>query len=503
MDTAFTQFLHGLFPISIVAFADVPLELLQLLVEELVFAAHLLDVVHGMHDRRMVAAAELAADARERGIRHGAAKVHGDLPRHGDVLRPLFAQHVLHLDFIMLADVVDDHFGSDIGMDGTAELLQHPFRRRLVDVAVHQRRIGDDACQYPLHHTHIAFYIGSDQLDDLVRQTGMLCLRLLPQDRDPRLQVRGLDIDRQAIGEPRAQPVLQLVQILWRPVARNDDLLVRFAQRIEGVEKLLLGPRLVLQELDVVDDQAVDGAVLLLEFHDGRILDGIVRIVMMLGGAFLGVFLPSASKVVATHNQNAQNQIAYQGTKFISIAICFCCFGMMSVSTEMLTAYVGRDYLYLTIWLDIWLLATLGTHNQAISSLILAGSDIRAITYSTIVASIIGLLLTWFLIPLYDVGATVLGYFVYCMIQILFYYLYYWPRVMKIDSVRVFFSSFFPYVLAGGIICFGLREIVFESLNIWVSLIFKGGLFSIAFAVITFSLLGKDDKQFIKQLIHK
>lgn len=236
---------------------------------------------------------------------------------------------------------------------------------------------------------------------------------------------------------------------------------------------------------------------------DYRILDGIVRIVMMLGGAFLGVFLPSASKVVATHNQNAQNQIAYQGTKFISIAICFCCFGMMSVSTEMLTAYVGRDYLYLTIWLDIWLLATLGTHNQAISSLILAGSDIRAITYSTIVASIIGLLLTWFLIPLYDVGATVLGYFVYCMIQILFYYLYYWPRVMKIDSVRVFFSSFFPYVLAGGIICFGLREIVFESLNIWVSLIFKGGLFSIAFAVITFSLLGKDDKQFIKQLIHK
>ena len=236
---------------------------------------------------------------------------------------------------------------------------------------------------------------------------------------------------------------------------------------------------------------------------DYRILDGIVRIVMMLGGAFMGVFLPSASKVVATHNQNAQNQIAYQGTKFISIAICFCCFGMMSVSTEMLTAYVGRDYLYLTIWLDIWLLATLGTHNQAISSLILAGSDIRAITYSTIVASIIGLLLTWFLIPLYDVGATVLGYFVYCMIQILFYYLYYWPRVMKIDSVRVFFSSFLPYVLAGCIICIGLRVIEFESMNYWIAIFLKGGVFSVAFALITYVLLDNDDKQFIKKLLQK
>ena len=59
---------------------------------------------------------------------------------------------------------------------------------------------------------------------------------------------------------------------------------------------------------------------------DYRILEGIVKIVMMLGGTFLGVFLPSASKMVAMHNQTAQNQIAYQGTKFITIAICFCCF---------------------------------------------------------------------------------------------------------------------------------------------------------------------------------
>lgn len=236
---------------------------------------------------------------------------------------------------------------------------------------------------------------------------------------------------------------------------------------------------------------------------DYRVLDGIVRIVMMLGGAFLGVFLPSASKVVAMHNQAAQDQIAYQGTKFITIAICFCCFGMMSVSSELLTVYVGKDYLNLTLWLDLWLLSTLATHNQAISSLILAGSDIRAITYCTVAASIVGLALTWYLIPLFDVGATVIGYVVYCMIQILFYYFYYWPKVMKISSSKVLLSSFLPYVLTGGIISIVLKNLNIEYISEWPILIIKGFLFCLSFVVLTYLLLNDDDKQFVRKLVKK
>lgn len=236
---------------------------------------------------------------------------------------------------------------------------------------------------------------------------------------------------------------------------------------------------------------------------DYRILDGIVRIVLLLGGAFVGVLLPSASKVVAMHNKAAQDQIAYQGTKFISIAICFCCFGMMSISSEMLTIYVGKDYLYLVFWLDLWLLATLGTHNQAISSLILAGSDIRAITYSSILASVIGLILTWLLIPIYDVGATVIGYVVYCLIQILFYYLYYWPMVMKIDALKVFLSSFFPFATIGGIICICLKQWSIDDLTEWTLVLIKGFLFCIFFLFMTFFILNKEDRKFLRKLMRK
>ena len=191
---------------------------------------------------------------------------------------------------------------------------------------------------------------------------------------------------------------------------------------------------------------------------DYRILNGIIGIISMLGGTFTGVLLPSTSKVVAEHNTDAYNRMAYDGTKYISMLICFFCFAMMTVGSEVLTLYVGRDYLYLIPWFNVWLLCTLGTHNQAISSLILAGSDIRAISYSSAVASVAGLAVSWYLIPGKQIGGVVIGFVVYTMIQMLFYYLYYWRRKMNINSRRVFFYSFLPYVLSG-LLCMGLTAL--------------------------------------------
>ena len=233
-----------------------------------------------------------------------------------------------------------------------------------------------------------------------------------------------------------------------------------------------------------------------------NVLNGIIGIVLMLGGAFIGVVLPSASKVVASGDEVAQSRIAYKGTRYISITLCFCCFGMMSIVPELLTAYVGSSFLNLTFWLDMWLLATLAAHNQAVSSLILAGSDVRAITYSTLTASMIGLLLCWFLIPVFDVGGTVIAYIVYCLVQILFYYLYYWPKVMRINSKKIFVHSFAPFVVVGLIIGFGMRLLTFPF-GVWPSLFIKGMVFSIVYTLLVYLILDKEDKAYLFGLIKR
>lgn len=235
---------------------------------------------------------------------------------------------------------------------------------------------------------------------------------------------------------------------------------------------------------------------------DYRILNGIIGIVTMLGGAFMGILLPSTSKVIANHDKEAYYKVAYDGTKYISILICFCCFGMMSVGTEVLTLYVGKSYLYLIPWFNLWLLCTLGTHNQAISSLILAGDDIRAISYSSIVASIVGLILSWILIPQYQIGGVCIAFAVYCIIQLIFYYCYYWPIKMKINSWKVLFKCFLPYVALGGILYVIIQGINVCN-NIFLLFLIKGICFVLSFVAFTLIIIDSNSRKFIFNIIKR
>lgn len=236
---------------------------------------------------------------------------------------------------------------------------------------------------------------------------------------------------------------------------------------------------------------------------DYRILNGIIGVVTMLGGAFTGILLPSSSKAVANHNKEAYYRMAYDGTKYISILCCFCCFGMMSIGSEVISLYVGESYLYLLPWFNLWLICTLVTHNQAISSLILAGNDIRAISCSSIIASVSGLLVAWFTIPYYNIGGVCISFAVYCIIQLLFYYLYYWPIKMAINSCRVLFYSFLPYLIIGSALNV-LSYYLPSSGIIMLDIFIKGLLFTLVYTMFVWAAITKSDKNFILSIFrHK
>lgn len=236
---------------------------------------------------------------------------------------------------------------------------------------------------------------------------------------------------------------------------------------------------------------------------DYRVLNGMIGMVSMFGGAFMGVLLPSTSKIVAQGNKEAYYRVAYDGTKYITVVLCFCAFGLMTVATEVLTLYVGTSFLYLVPWLNVWLVCTLGVHNQAISSLILSGADIRAISYNTAISSIIGLGVSWFLIPYYQIGGAIIAFAIYLLIQLLFYYIYYWPRKMNINSVKVFTYSFIPYVLLGSILA-GIGHFVPVLCdNALISFLVKGCLFAIIYSGACFVLFNQKDRQFIASIIKR
>ena len=231
-------------------------------------------------------------------------------------------------------------------------------------------------------------------------------------------------------------------------------------------------------------------------------MEGSLESVTDLGGAFIAILLPSTSKVVAQKNMDAYYKVAYDGTKYISILLCFLTFAFMVIGRDILTLYVGKSYLVLIPWFNLWLICNLGTHNQAISSLILAGSNIRAITYNSIIASVVGLIVTWILIPYYQVGGTVLGFIAYLIVQLGFYYLYYWPRKMNINSFKVLYYSFGPYVLLGAIAYF-ICSMLPKMENHWISLVMTGGVFTVIYSIGVLLLSNKNDRQFVMGIIKK
>ena len=83
----------------------------------------------------------------------------------------------------------------------------------------------------------------------------------LAEDGEARVEVGRLDVAHEAGLEALAQPVLERGHVARQAVGGQHELGAGGVQRVEGVEELLLGLGLALEELDVVDEQHVDVAV--------------------------------------------------------------------------------------------------------------------------------------------------------------------------------------------------------------------------------------------------
>ena len=235
---------------------------------------------------------------------------------------------------------------------------------------------------------------------------------------------------------------------------------------------------------------------------DFRIMNGIAGLTTLIGSVFLGVLLPSTTRVVAQNNKEAYDRVAYQGTKMLSIILVYVSFCLISCSKYMISLYVGDDYLYLCPWLALWLFTTTGSHNSAISSLILAGEDVRAISYMSCFSCVLGLTSSWILIPSFDVGGVVIGYFVYIVLQLSFFYIYYWRVKMKINTWKVFKNSYIPYIFIGGIVSL-LCYFIPCLLNNWINLFVTGGSFTILYFILVFLTLKSDDKLLLASILKK
>ena len=93
------------------------------------------------------------------------------------------------------------------------------------------------------------------------------------------LKVWGLEIHVESALESASQPVIQLLKLGDRSVAGEDHLLICVIKGIEGVEELFLYAELFLEKMDIVDEEYVSIAILVLEKLRRFFLDRLYELV--------------------------------------------------------------------------------------------------------------------------------------------------------------------------------------------------------------------------------
>lgn len=214
-----------------------------------------------------------------------------------------------------------------------------------------------------------------------------------------------------------------------------------------------------------------------------RIIEVFPVFIISFGGMLISIFLPKTSKAIQNNNRPAIERIAYQGTRYTSILVSLLCFPVILNAKEILTLYVGEIYSHLTIWLLIWVFTlTLYLHNSPVASLVLATGKTKMLIYSSAIACIVSIIINALLTNVLGVGSVVVGYLIYIIIQMSFYYFYFNGKVLGLKSLRVFKSFAAPTGL-GSLVFLGVYFLKIEMASLLLQIVVKtfvwGGVYVI------------------------
>lgn len=221
-----------------------------------------------------------------------------------------------------------------------------------------------------------------------------------------------------------------------------------------------------------------EGVSILTEY---RIIEVFPVFIISIGGMLISIFLPKASKYILNNNRKKIESFAYKGTLYSSILVSTLCFPIILVSRELITLYVGGEYQDLYIWLSLWVFTlTLYLHNSPVSSLVLATGKTKMLVFSSCFACIISIIINALYCNTLGVGSAIVGYLIYILIQMSFYYFYFNYKILGLNSFTIF-KSFIKPVIGGVLSTLIVLFIDINMSNLYTQMIIKCSLWFILY----------------------
>lgn len=238
------------------------------------------DLAAGVDNGGVITVTEKVPDGFELLVSVFAEEVHGDVAGVGNILVAAVAAQVLEGDVEVFAHGVEDGLrvrragGRRRGEGGEGFLGKGEG-----DVGAHQAGVGNDPVEGALEVAHIMAVALGQEVDNRIGHRELVVAGFRLEDGEAGFLVGGLDVGDEAPFQAGAEAVFEGGDLTGEAVSADDDLAGGSMEFVEGVEELLLGSLLASEELNIIDEEEVEGAVLAAKFVGAAGGDGVDELV--------------------------------------------------------------------------------------------------------------------------------------------------------------------------------------------------------------------------------
>ena len=239
-----------------------------------------------------------------------------------------------------------------------------------------------------------------------------------------------------------------------------------------------------------------------------KIIQVVPNMLLMIGGTFIGLFLPVTTELVSKNDTLAIKDFSYKWTTRTTILMNVICFPCILCAKEILCAYVGEEYSNLSIWLILWCItALIQMHTTPANSLVLSYGRTKALIVFTSIFCIVSMILNALLCPYFGVGSAIISYGLYVVFIISSYYLYFYKKILNLSRFKMTLCFLKPTIIAA-IIAFVIFQIdisqyLFEAVNTRILYLAKCVVNTISWGIVYVAVLQLLKVENIKTIFKK
>lgn len=183
---------------------------------------------------------------------------------------------------------------------------------------------------------------------------------------------------------------------------------------------------------------------------DFQIINYIRVFLLMVSSSFMKALIPHISSSAANGNTFIYGQIIEQGTKYIWAFGALIGFGIILLSKEVLSIYVGDENLHLQLWLVLLVVGTLyNLYITPIASVILSTGKLLPMMAATGTGCLISLAVCWLTAPRFGVGSIALSLIAYNIVHFIVTHFWYLPQYFNLKPFKHIVTYMLPPVIAG------------------------------------------------------